>query len=130
MRAGDSSRRTDFSRSSRRGITAALSTPRLPKKPIIVSEFGGYCYAVKENLFDEKKSYGYRNCKTLEQYNADFARLYEVEVATLIKKGLCAAIYTQISDVEEEINGVMTYDREVVKLDKVRAGEIAKKLKI
>lgn len=107
-----------------------IKLPKKPKKPIIVSEFGGYCYAVKEHLFDEKKSYGYRNCKTLEQYNTDFARLYETEVAPLIKKGLCATIYTQISDVEEEINGVMTYDREVVKLEKDRAGEIAKKMKI
>jgi len=107
-----------------------IKLPKKPKKPIIVSEFGGYCYAVKEHLFDEKKSYGYRNCKTLEQYNADFARLYEAEVAPLIKKGLCAAIYTQISDVEEEINGVMTYDRAVVKLDKSLAKNIIEKLKI
>ncbi len=100
------------------------------KRPIIVSEFGGYCYAEKGHLYDEQKSYGYRNCKTVEQYNADFARLYENEVTPLIEKGLCAAIYTQLSDVEEEINGIMTYDREVVKLDKARAIEIAQKLKI
>jgi len=107
-----------------------IKLPKNPKRPIIVSEFGGYCYAVEGHLFDINKSYGYRNCKTLAQYNEDFARLYETEVAPLIEKGLCAAIYTQISDVEEEINGVMTYDREVVKLDEKRALDIARMLKI
>ncbi len=106
-----------------------IKLPKTPKRPIIVSEFGGYCYAVKDHLFDEKKSYGYRNCKTIEQYNADFTRLYETEVAPLIEKGLCAAIYTQISDVEEEVNGIMTYDREVIKLDRDRALWIAQNLK-
>lgn len=107
-----------------------IKLPKNPKRPIIVSEFGGYCYAVEGHLFDEKKSYGYRNCKTIEQYNEDFARLYETEVAPLIKEGLCAAIYTQVSDVEEEINGIMTYDRAVIKLDRKRAFAIARELKI
>lgn len=107
-----------------------IKLPKKAQRPIIVSEFGGYCYAVKDHLFDEKKSYGYRNCQTLEQYNEDFARLYETEVIPLIEKGLCATIYTQISDVEEEINGIMTYDREVVKPDKDRALDIARKMKI
>ncbi len=107
-----------------------IKLPKKSKRPIIVSEFGGYCFAVEGHLFDEKKSYGYRNCKTIERYNEDFAKLYETEVVPLIEKGLCAAIYTQISDVEEEINGVITYDREVVKLDKDRALDIARKLKI
>ncbi len=107
-----------------------IRLPKKAKRPIIVSEFGGYCYAEKGHLFDEEKSYGYRNCKSQEQFNNDFARLYEGEVVPLIEKGLCAAIYTQISDVEEEINGLMTYDREVIKLDCQIANRIASKLKI
>ncbi len=107
-----------------------IKLPKKPQRPIIVSEFGGYCYAEQGHLFDEEKSYGYRNCKTVEQFNSDFAKLYETEVIPLIEKGLCATIYTQISDVEEEINGIMTYDREIVKLDKKMAQEIANKLKI
>ena len=106
-----------------------IKLPKNPKRPIIVSEFGGYCYAVEGHLFDEGKSYGYRHCKTLEQYNEDFTRLYETEVAPLIEKGICATIYTQLSDVEEEINGILTYDRKVVKLDKTCAQSIAKMLK-
>jgi len=81
-------------------------------------------------LFDEDKSYGYRNCKTREDYNKDFTKLYENEVIPLISRGLCATVYTQISDVEEEINGIVTYDREVLKLDEKIANNIAKKLKI
>ena len=107
-----------------------IKLPKNAKRPIIVSEFGGYCYAVKGHLFDEKKSFGYRNCKSLEAYNEDFKRLYETEVIPLIKEGLCAAIYTQISDVEEEINGLITYDRALVKLDAEIANDIANRLKI
>ena len=44
-----------------------------------------------------------------------FSRLYEREVLPAVAKGLCASVYTQLSDVEDELNGLMTYDRRVVK---------------
>ena len=56
------------------------------------------------------------------------SRLYDTEVIPLIKKVLCAAVYTQISDVEEEINGVFTYDREIVKLEEDVVRELNQKL--
>ena len=106
---------------------------RMPKKstrPIYLSEFGGYCYAVNGHLFDEEKSYGYKNFKSLEEFKSAFVRLYESEIIPAIDKGLCASIYTQVSDVEEEINGIMTYDRKVTKLSPEDTLPIAKKLKI
>ena len=46
-----------------------------------------------------------------------YKKLHEKQVIPLVKKGLCATVYTQVSDVEFEINGMFTYDREVLKID-------------
>jgi len=90
--------------------------PKKAKRPIYLSEFGGYCYAVKGHLFDEKKSYGYKNFSSIDEFKKAFVGLYENEIIPAVKNGLCASIYTQVSDVEEEINGILTYDRKVTKL--------------
>jgi len=97
-------------------------------KPFFLSEFGGYCYAVEDHLYDPDKSYGYRNCKTSEAFMAALETLYLEQIVPLVKEGLCAAVYTQVSDVEEEINGLFTYDREVLKVDKNRMMSIATRL--
>ena len=85
-------------------------------KPLVLSEFGGKTYKAKEHLFNPDKSYGYGGCETLEALNEAVAKLYLEEVVPSTEKGLCAAIYTQVSDVEDEINGLLTYDRKVEKL--------------
>ena len=87
------------------------------KKPLVLSEFGGHTYAVEGHLFNPDKAYGYKTCKTLEDYQASVETLYRQRILPMIPKGLCGAIYTQVSDVEDEINGVLTYDRQVCKLD-------------
>ena len=97
-------------------------------KPFFLSEFGGYCYAVEGHLYDPDKSYGYRNCKSQEAFMDALEALYLEQIVPLVKEGLCATVYTQVSDVEEEINGLFTYDREVLKVDKDRMLSIAKKL--
>ena len=104
--------------------------PKKAKRPIYLSEFGGYCYAVKGHLFDEKKSYGYRNFTSLDEFKDAFVKLYREQIIPNVKNGLCASIYTQISDVEEEINGIMTYDRKITKLSPEDTLPIAKDLKI
>ena len=86
------------------------------KKPLILSEFGGKTYKAEGHVFNPDKSYGYGGCETLEQLNKAVSKLYLEEVLPCISKGLCAAIYTQVSDVEDEINGVVTYDRKLCKL--------------
>ena len=68
-------------------------------------------------MFNPDKSYGYGGCKSKEALNDALVKLYTEEVLPCVKKGLCAAIYTQVSDVEDEINGLLTYDRKVEKLD-------------
>ena len=86
------------------------------KKPLILSEFGGKTYKADGHVFNPDKSYGYGGCETLEQLNEAVKKLYLEEVVPCIPKGLCAAIYTQVSDVEDEINGIVTYDRKLCKL--------------
>ena len=86
------------------------------KKPLVLSEFGGKTYRAEGHVFNPDKSYGYGGCKTLPELNKAVAALYLEEVLPCIPNGLCAAIYTQVSDVEDEINGLVTYDRRMEKL--------------
>ena len=85
-------------------------------KPLVLSEFGGKTYKTEGHIFNPEKSYGYGGCETIADLNKAVAALYMDEIVPCIKKGLCAAIYTQVSDVEDEINGLLTYDRRVEKL--------------
>ena len=85
-------------------------------KPLVLSEFGGKTYHVEGHVFNPDKSYGYGTCKTREALEDAVTRLYLDEVVPCVKQGLCASIYTQVSDVEDEINGLLTYDRKVEKL--------------
>ena len=85
-------------------------------KPLVLSEFGGKTYKAEGHIFNPEKSYGYGGCDSLENLNKAVAALYMDEIVPCVKKGLCAAIYTQVSDVEDEINGLLTYDRRVEKL--------------
>ena len=99
----------------------------LGKKPIVISEFGGYAHRVEGHLFGEG-NYGYNTYESREEFESLFDKLYLEEIKPLISKGICALVYTQVSDVEDETNGLITYDRRVVKLDKPRTKEIMTKL--
>ncbi len=85
-------------------------------KPLVVSEFGGYAYKVGGHTFNPDKEYGYGSYQDLAGFGKAVAELYLDQVVPCIRRGLCAAIYTQVSDVEDEINGLRTYDRKVEKL--------------
>ena len=98
------------------------------EKPLILSEFGGYAYAVPGHLFHPGKTYGYKTCKSEKALQNDIAKLYREKITPAIKKGLCGAIYTQISDVEEEINGLYTFDRKVCKVEEMAMWSIAANL--
>ena len=86
------------------------------KKPLVLSEFGGKTFCCEGHVFNPDKSYGYGGCQSLQALSSAMEKLYLEEVLPCVKNGLCAAIYTQVSDVEDEINGVLTYDRKVCKL--------------
>lgn len=62
------------------------------------------------------KVYGYGAYENLEDFSKAYHELFKQTIAPLIKQGLCGAVYTQVSDIEEEVNGLLTYDREICKL--------------
>ncbi len=99
------------------------------KLPVVLSEFGGYSYQPEGHIFHIGKPYGYRFFHHREKFEDELVRLYEKEIIPALCKGLCAAIYTQVSDVEDETNGLLSYDRKVLKVSKKRMKEIADKLK-
>ena len=86
-------------------------------KPLVLSEFGGKTHKVEGHVFNPDKSYGYGGCETIDGLNEAVVKLYMDEIVPCVRKGLCAAIYTQVSDVEDEINGLVTYDRKVEKMN-------------
>ena len=99
------------------------------EKPLVLSEFGGYSTRVEGHCFNPDHSYGYRTMKSCEELGEALERLYSEEILPLAKRGLCADVYTQLTDVEDEINGLITYDRRVTKVDAVRMCRIAKALR-
>jgi hypothetical protein len=97
------------------------------ERAVVLSEFGGYAHHVAEHSFSEKE-FGYKRCKTADALMRDFEALYDREVIPAKGKGLSAAVYTQLSDVEQETNGFVTYDRAVVKLDEARVRAVNARL--
>lgn len=81
-----------------------------------ISEFGGYSLALDFHRFNEEKEYGYRKFKTTIELENAFIQLYREEVMPLFLSGLAGVIYTQLCDVEEETNGLITYDRKIEKM--------------
>ena len=84
-------------------------------KPQLLSEFGGFVWKVPAHSYNLEKTYGYKKFDTREAYVQALRELYR-GLIPLIRDGLCGAIYTQVSDVEDETNGLFTFDRAVLKL--------------
>lgn len=100
------------------------------KRPIILSEFGGYSYKPEGHVANEEKTYAYAFYESAKELEDAFVKLYEDEIIPQIGTGLCGAIYTQLSDVEDETNGLVSYDRRVIKMNPERLRAVAEKLKI
>ncbi len=96
-------------------------------RPMLLSEYGGYVWKLDEHSFNTTKTYGYRIYKTREEMTNGVRKLLD-ELVQLTKKGLCGAIYTQLSDVEDETNGILTYDRAVCKIDESEIADYGAKL--
>ena len=105
-----------------------LKPKKLDGRPLVISEFGGYAYSVKDHVFSSK-IYGYSVMKTQEAFENAVCKLYDTEVRALVEKGASAFVYTQVSDVEDEINGFITYDRQFVKVDCDKLKKLNEELK-
>ena len=98
-------------------------------KPLVLSEFGGYSHKVTGHVFNTEQTYGYGKFDNRRQFEEAVVRLYTEQIVPAKKAGLCAAIYTQVSDVEDETNGLVTYDRKIPKLRPETMLPIAEMLK-
>jgi hypothetical protein len=97
------------------------------KRVGVLGEFGGLGMPIKGHSWQQEKNWGYVSFDSKEKLTDAYVALLTA-MRPLVGRGLSAAVYTQTTDVEIEVNGLMTYDREVVKMDLPRIREAAEKL--
>ena len=97
------------------------------KRVAALTEFGGYSLGLPGHRMYEK-IYGYRTFGTIEELTEGYRKLIEQEILPNVKNGLSATVYTQLSDVEEEVNGILTYDRRILKMKEEVVVQLNKRL--
>jgi beta-galactosidase/beta-glucuronidase len=97
------------------------------KQALVLGEFGGLGLPVEEHTWQDKNNWGYQTFKNKEDLLKRYTQFVS-DLKILIEKGLSAAVYTQTTDVEVETNGIMTYDRKVVKMPEAVLFELHQKL--
>lgn len=105
----------------------ALKLKSQPDRVVALTEFGGYACPTPGHMACEKE-FGYKGYQNKQQLTEAYRVLWQRDVLPWIEKGLSAAIYTQTSDIEEEINGFFTYDREAEKLETAVVQEVNRKI--
>ena len=90
--------------------------PVVPDRASVLGEFGGLGLPVEGHLWWNKRNWGYRTFEDRAKLQAAYEDLI-AKLKPLVEQGLAAAVYTQTTDVEGEVNGLMTYDRKLVKFD-------------
>jgi len=105
----------------------AYPGPAIPdleeERAIVLGEFGGLGLPVEDHTWQDKDNWGYRSYETNDDLLAAYTDLIS-ELMPMMRNGLSAAVYTQTSDVEVEVNGLMTYDRKVIKMDPEKVAKI------
>ncbi|MGH9174595.1 MAG: glycoside hydrolase family 2 TIM barrel-domain containing protein, partial [Vicinamibacterales bacterium] len=99
--------------------------PPMEDRVSALGEFGGLGWPVAEHLWWDKRNWGYRTYHSQEELEQNYMQLMR-QLRPLIGRGLAAAIYTQTTDVEGEVNGLMTYDREIIKFDAEKIAAVHK----
>jgi beta-galactosidase/beta-glucuronidase len=105
-----------------------LRSPRSDDRSFVLSEFGGFSLKTPGHLWNADKKFGYRFYDSPEDLTDAYCKLLTDELKPLIPQGLSAAIYTQTTDVEIEINGYLTYDRKAEKMDRETLREVHREL--
>jgi hypothetical protein len=103
--------------------SAHIDSEEIKKRAVILSEFGGYSLPIEGHRFSSKL-FGYRIYKNPEDLEKALEKLYSQEIKPAYEKGLAASIYTELTDVEDELNGFITFDRQVVKIPASRVKKI------
>ncbi|MHA1619363.1 MAG: glycoside hydrolase family 2 protein [Promethearchaeota archaeon] len=102
--------------------------PTSTSRGIVLSETGGYTYPVERHRWDPKKKFGYKKFKSEKDMADAYTNLVEKIIVPAISQGLSGVVYTQITDVEIEYNGIMTYDRKILKFKLELLAELHRKL--
>lgn len=105
-----------------------LKTPSRSNAPVLISECGGYSLCVPGHLYSKYTRFGYGDCADGGELTGRIREFYEKTVLPAVAQGVCGCVYTQLSDVEEETNGLYTYDRKVCKANPETLRAIGKKL--
>ena len=92
----------------------SVSVKKWENRAFFLSEYGGYACAVKGHTSVDR-IFGYKRYETVEEFRSAYKELIQKSLLPLKKQGLSGAVYTQLSDVEEEVNGILTYDRKINK---------------
>jgi len=98
------------------------------RRILALTEFGGYSHMLKDHSMNPEHVFGYRKYETLTSLGDAIEHLYLKEVLPQLQKGLSVLVYTQLSDVEDEVNGFLSYDREVLKVSKERMKRVNEQL--
>ena len=93
------------------------------QRATVLGEFGGIGWANKDHLWVKDRNWGYVQFNSEKEVTDEYLK-YAEELKGLIKQGFSAAVYTQTTDVEMEVNGLLTYDRKVVKVDEQRVRKV------
>ncbi len=97
-------------------------------RPYLVSECGGFTMKCDHHIYSKYNVYGYGVCENSELLTDKIEDMYDTMILPGIKKGVCGCVYTQVSDVEDEINGLYTYDRKVCKVNVQRMKDLSERL--
>ncbi|MDO5135047.1 MAG: glycoside hydrolase family 2 TIM barrel-domain containing protein [Eubacteriales bacterium] len=92
-----------------------LRLPKKEKRALAISEYGGYSLRLPGHC-TRPSTYGYRTCRSREALTGAVGQLMKETILPSIQAGVSATVYTQLSDIEEEVNGVLTYDRREIKM--------------
>ncbi len=93
-----------------------LFTPGI--RPLLLSECGGFSYMIPEHYYSKYNHFSYGISRSTEELTALVRKMYDEMIFPIIGKGGCGCIYTQLSDIEDETNGLFTYDRKICKVDR------------
>lgn len=106
----------------------AFSRRPAKRRILALTEFGGYSLPIDNHRANPDHEFGYKRFSTIKEWEDAVIGLYEQEILPQIRGGLSVLVYTQVSDVEDEINGFLTYDRHVLKMDSKRFQELSDRL--
>jgi beta-galactosidase/beta-glucuronidase len=93
------------------------------QRATVLGEYGGIGWANKEHLWEPNRNWGYVQFNSSKEVTDEYVK-YAEQLKQLIRQGFSAAVYTQTTDVEVEVNGLMTYDRKLVKVDEARVKKV------